>query len=145
MSLQGLFRTEKNELQLGEPFSVTLFIKNESDHDVYVLVPTGRADGLQITVNDGGNVQVKDMTAEPEPGVVAEEKLSPSETISRQFPLSDWLIVRAPGSYTVGCAIEIETREASMRSKGDDRGPTMVSIATELSFTFRPNEATANE
>ena len=140
MGLQGYFQAEKKGLRLGEPFSVTFFIKNETDHDAYVLVPRGRADGVRITVKEGKNCQIKDMREEPEPGVVAEVKLSPGDTYSQQFPLSDWLIIKEPGSYTVECAIEIETCDASIRQKDVDSVATKIPFSTELHFTVRPNK-----
>jgi hypothetical protein len=145
VSLQGFFQAEKTELQLAEPFSVRLFLRNETDRDLYVLVPTGRADGIQISVKVGANVQVKDMMAEPEPGVVAEVKLSPGDSTSRQFPLSDWLIIKEPGSCTLECAVEIEAREASGQAKAEDHLTSIVAISTELNFTFRPNKTTEPE
>lgn len=140
MGLQGFFQAEQEGLRLGEPFHVTLFINNETDHDAYVLVPRGRADGVRITVKEGLNFQIKDMREEPEPGVVAEVKLSPGDTYSQQFPLSDWLIIKEAGSYTVECAIEIETYGASIRQKDVDRVTTKVPISTELHFTVLLNK-----
>lgn len=133
MGVAAFFQTDRTEHRLGEPISVTLSIKNENDHDIYLFVPRGRAGGLQIKIKQGKG-QVKDLLEEPEPGLVAEQKLAPGDTYSQQFPLGEWLIINEPGNFIVECSIEIETSNMSLR-ENERRATDTISVSTELHFT----------
>ncbi|MCZ7398029.1 MAG: hypothetical protein O8C59_05965 [Candidatus Methanoperedens sp.] len=83
MGLKGFFKADREEYHLSEPILVTLVIKNETDHEIYLFVPRGRADGIRITVKEGKNFQIKGMREEPEVGLVPEERLLSGEIYRR--------------------------------------------------------------
>src|SRR5690242_12925117 len=53
MGLAGGFRIDRPSYRLGEPIDLTLALRNAGTDDLYVFVPHGRADGVEITVEAG--------------------------------------------------------------------------------------------
>jgi hypothetical protein len=106
---------------------------------LHILMPRGRAGGIQIEVKQGGNAQVKDMLHEPEPGLEAEIKIAPGETLRQEFVLSDWLILRQSGAYVVKCEIPIEVSRESLRVGEAMRSPKRVTIQSDVRFNVVSN------
>ena len=138
MRVAAFFQTDRTEYRVGEPIWVTLFIRNEGAHDIYLFVPRGRADGLQIRVKEGDGFQLKDLREEPEPGLVGEKKLLPGATYSQQFPLSEWLVINESGEFVVECSIDVETSNMSLREQNEQRAASTMTVSTDLSFTVLP-------
>jgi len=138
MGLKGFFKADREEYHLSEPILVTLVIKNETDHEIYLFVPRGRADGIRITVKEGKNFQIKGMREEPEVGLVPEERLLSGEIYRQQYQLTRWLTLKEPGYYRVECGIEIESYNVSISQKNLDRVATKVAISTDIHFNILP-------
>ena len=136
MDIVGHIEAAKQEYQLGEPISVTLVVKNQGKDTAYLFVPTGRAGGIQIEVKQGQHFEVKDMLHEPEPGIQPEIKLGPGETLKQEIPLSEWLILKEPGSYIVECAIPIEVSRGSLREGDAKRLSEQVIIRSNVSLAI---------
>ena len=136
MSLKGFFTADRREYYLGDPIWVTLAIRNETDNEVHLFVPRGRVNGIQIAVKEGNDVQIKGMTDEPEPGLVSETKVPPGETYRQPYLLTQWLLFKKPGHYTIECTLEIEWYTVSLRQKNVNRVGTNVSISTEFHLTI---------
>lgn len=147
MGLKGFFTANREKYYLGDPVSITLVIQNETNKEVYLFVPRGRMDGIQITVKEGSNVQIKDMREEPEPGLVPEQELPPGETYRQQYLLTQWVLFKEPGHYTVECAIQIESYTVSLRQKNVGHISINVAISTDLRFTIveRTEQTTEGE
>jgi hypothetical protein len=117
---------------------VTLFIKNETGKEVYIFVTRGRADGIRIAVKEGKGFEIRDLRDEPDVGLTPEVKLFHGETHTQRYPLSQWLLLKEPGYYTVECAIQIESYNLSLRQNNEDRLPTNVIISTFLYLRILP-------
>jgi hypothetical protein len=138
MDIEGRFEADRAEYRLGDPITVTLELVNPGHVDVYVFVPRGRADGLRIGVRQSTGYRLADMTAEPEPGLVAEVALPPSRSHRQVFPLSAWLFFTAPGTYDVECSLPVRIASASLRQAGAHRMEESRTIASVLRLTIRP-------
>lgn len=134
MDIVGYIEAGRREYRLGEPISVTLFIKNRGDKPAYLFVPRGRADGIRVRVKEGEGLRLKDMTEEPEPGLVQETKVAPGGTYSQEYPLGRWLVLDKPGSYTVECEVEVEGSDASLRDTGGKRMSLRTTIRSDVHF-----------
>lgn len=111
---------------------------NRGHEEVYVFVPRGRADGLRIAVRQTAGYRLVDMTAEREPGLVAEVALPPSRTHRQVFPLSDWLGFTAPGTYDVDCSLPLRIANVSLRRAAAGRKEESRTISGVLRLTIRP-------
>jgi hypothetical protein len=136
VSLSGFFTLDREEHFLGDPVEVTLVIRNGQSEDVYLFVPRGRAGGIRVTVKVGADAELADMTDEPEPGLVGEARLGPSETSTQEYLLTRWLRFRTPGRYTIECAIPIEYSMVSRRRRHGPDDTTTLTIATDLHLTI---------
>lgn len=140
MDLRGSFTLDQEEHYLGDPIEVTLRIHNETDKDVYLFVPRGRAGGIRVAVKEGKNVQFVDMSEEPEPGLIPELRLPPGETHRQRYVLTPWLLFKEPGQYTVECVVPIEFYDVSLRQmgvQGVQRIGTSVELSADLRFTIQ--------
>jgi hypothetical protein len=111
--LTGRFTVAAPQHRIGDPLGLTLELRNDGDADVFVFVPHGRADGVQIEVLDGP-ARALDLTNEPEPGLVGQTRLAPGETHSKTYPLGDWVAFDAPGRCSLACSIELETQPTGL-------------------------------
>jgi len=136
MGIGGFFKAERKEYHLGEPIWITLIILNETEHDAYLFVPQGRADGIRIAVKEGGYFQIADMSKEPEVGLVSEKRLPKGGIYSQRYLLTQWLYLKEPGDYTVECAIRIESYNVSIREHNACRVATNVDVSTDIHFTI---------
>lgn len=145
MNLYGHFELEQEKYGLGEPLWVTLVIQHQGDQDVFVFVPRGRADGLEITIKQGNGIHLKNLLQESEPGLMPEQRLRPNGTLRQRYQLSEWLIITEPGDYRIECAIEVEGYTASLRQDNGRRSATRVWISTDLHFTIVPAAIAAGQ
>ena len=136
MDIVGTIQAAKQTYQLGEPITLTLVLENRDSDPTYLFVPKGRAGGIEIEVKQGNNFQIKNMLNEAEPGLQAELKLGAGETLRQQISLSDWLIVREPGSYIVAVTIPIEAGKKSLREDDAKGASRAVSIQASVHFTI---------
>jgi hypothetical protein len=134
MDIVGHIEAAKSEYGLNEPISVTAFITNASSDTLHILVPRGRAGGIQIEVKQGDKAQVKDMLQEPEPGLETERKIAPGETFRQEFVISDWLILKQPGTHVVACTIPIEVSRETLRAGEANRSSKRVTIQSDIRF-----------
>lgn len=130
--VRGRFEPTRIDVAVGAPFAVELVLENDGDVDAYVFVPTGRADGLEISVLEGGDHLVAGLENEPEPGLVGEQRLAPGEGTRQHFPLSRWLELRSPGRYVVECGITVDVSERSAVDEDARRGHVEVRSLVEL-------------
>ncbi len=136
MDIKGFFKAGREKYYLGEPIGVTLFIKNETDNDVYLFVPQGRDNGLRITVKEGKNFQISSLRDEPEVGLVPKVKLPVGGVYTQQYPLTQWLRFKEPDHYVVECALEVESYNVSLQQKKENRVVTLITISTNLHFSI---------
>jgi hypothetical protein len=142
MDPDGFFQADRPSFVAGEPISATLVLRNDSRRDLYVFVPRGRAEGIELTVVEGP-AEIKDMRQEPEPGLVGETRIGPGETYRQPFMLSDWLDVRQPGTVRVVCRIVLAAYSSSLRDAASPRLAESVEIATVIGFAVLPGAGPA--
>ena len=140
MNVRGTFELEPGTVAVGEHVDVGLVLRNDGDGDVYVFVPHGRADGLRVRVLDGEGARVRGLESEPEPGLVGEKKLGPSETYRHVFPLGDWLTFERPGRFVLECAVELELFDRSLR-EGSPRNRELLEVTETLELQVREHAA----
>src|SRR5215469_9928538 len=142
MDIVGHIESAQREFELGEPVSVILSIRNHGKEQAFLLVPTGRAGGIQFEVKEGTKFVLLDMSREPEPGLQAERRIAPSETLTIPVPLSNSLIIQEPGIYVVECTIPIDVSNKSLRDSGVGRSSKQVTIRSSVRFTVVPKHRT---
>ncbi len=138
MNLQGFFQVNQQKYQLGESIWLTLTVQNQGNLNVYMFVPRSRIDGIHIAVKNGKDFLLKDLREEADVGLVPEIELLPSQIYNQQYPLSEWLRLKQPGDYTIECAIEIESYDASLRQQEQARNASYVTISSDVQFTILP-------
>jgi hypothetical protein len=138
LALKGGFELDQERYLVGETIGVTLRIENRSDRPVFLFVPRGRANGIDIRVVQGSEFELKDLRHEPEPGLLAETKISGGETFRQKYPLSEWLLLKEPGDYTIECRIQIEVSDKSMLEKPGEtpRVVEALRVSTQLPVTI---------
>jgi hypothetical protein len=134
MRVNGKIVADRVEYYLGDPIVITLELTNPGQHEVHVFVPHGRSDGLQIAVRQTAGFQLRDMTEEPDTGMVPETRLAPSQTYRQAFPLSQWLVFTAPGTYYVQCSLPVRVASASLRQADADRDEETLTVSDILRF-----------
>jgi hypothetical protein len=135
LDIVGYFQADRQEYQLGQPISVTLYIKNQGHEVAYLWVAKGRDRGIRIEVEQGHSFEMKGMLQEPESGLLPEIRIAPGETVRQEFLLSKWLTLREPGSYVVECSIPIEVANRSLRDSGGKRTSKHVTVRSKLRLT----------
>jgi hypothetical protein len=135
MSLIGFFQIEHQINRLGESIRLEMVLENTTDRKVYVFIPRGRAEGIQITMLQGPMATLRDLRDEAEPGLVAETEIGAGETHRKSYFLTDWLIVQRPGDYRVECACTLDAYGSSLRDRDIKRVAKSVKIKTEIKFT----------
>lgn len=119
--IDGAFKTDRNEYYLGDSIWINLSLTNISDKDVFVFIPTGRVQGLDIHVKENEGYETKSLVQEPDTGLIPELKLAPLESYVQQYLLSKWLKFKKAGNYTIECSIPIELADFSIRDKLTNR------------------------
>ncbi len=137
MVLKGFFKADQDEYTLGQPIWITLFLTNSSDEDLYIFVPKVRSGGIQIDVEQGRGYSLKDMTGEPEPGLVGERMLKPGGSCSQRYFLTQWLIFNEPGDFIVRISIRIEVYHSSIRERSE-RSPEHIAVSSDLHLRIKP-------
>jgi hypothetical protein len=138
LALKGSFELDRERYLVGEPIGVTLRIENCSERPAFLLVPRGRANGIEIKVVQGNKFELRDLLQEPEPGLLAETKISGGETFRQKYPLSEWLLLKEPGDYSIECTVTIEVSDKSMRndSGGVVRIVETFTVSTQIPLTI---------
>ena len=134
MRVAGKIVANRVEYHLGDPIVITLVFTNLGQQEIYVFVPHGRSDGLQIAVKQTTGFQLKDMTEEPDTGIAPEIRLAPSQTYRQAFSLSQWLVFTAPGTYDVQCSLPVWVASASLRQADADRNEEALTVSSVLQF-----------
>jgi hypothetical protein len=120
-SIQGRFHGVHH---LGSPIWVALELTNSSRTDVYTFLPRGRADGIDIDVKSGRagvDYVVKDLTEEPEGGLVAETRIRAGESLVQQYRLTDWVAFQQPGVYVIRLSVALDANATSLRIRPGPR------------------------
>ena len=138
MELEGLFQTDRATYRLGEPIGVTLVLRNAGPRLLYVFVPRGRAEGVEVTVLEGP-AAIRDMDQEPEPGLVGETRIDPGESYRQPYVLSNWLEVQQPGALRIACRVVLTVRATSLRHAISPRAVKAVEIASAIDFFVLPS------
>lgn len=145
MNLQGFFQLNKEKYYFGESIWLTLIIKNENEKDVYLFIPRGRDNGIQIIVKKGKDLYLENMTKEPEAGLVAQEKLPAGATYQQKYLLSQWLKITQPGDYKIECSIKTEAYNKSLDQDNLERMAMQMIFVTDLYFIILPVETKGTE
>jgi hypothetical protein len=109
---------------LGSPIWVALELTNSSRADVYTFLPRGRADGIDIEVKSGRrgvDYIVKDLTEEPEGGLVAETRIGAGDSLVQHYRLTDWIAFQQPGVYVIRLSAAMDANAESIRIRPDPR------------------------
>jgi hypothetical protein len=133
--IRGWFEPERLDVRLDQPFSTELVVHNDGDRDEFVFVPTGRAQGLEIDVLEGGDYAVTGLENEPDVGLVGERRLAPGDSYRQELPLSRWLRLGAAGRYVVECGIPVQVSDRSVRDGGGTALTIEVASRIELNVS----------
>jgi hypothetical protein len=136
MTVSGGFSLERTTYHRGDPIPVTLQVCNDSDRDVFVFIPHGRANGIRVEVVDGDGLQVASLEREPEPGLVGERRIAAGDCEEQSFPLDQWLDVHEPGKYVLECTVELELADASLRDSA--RQTQIATMVSRLELAIEP-------
>jgi hypothetical protein len=100
---------------VGDPIDLVLRICNTGRDPLFVFVPGGRADGLQLRAVAGDGLEIAGPEGEPEPGLVGELRLDAGDCHDQAYPLGDWIAGGSPGTHLLECGIEVEVARESLR------------------------------
>ena len=137
--LRGSISTDRVQFGLGQPIWVTLELHNESAVNMYVFVPTGRAQGFRFEIRGGQpgtDYELTGLESEPEPGLVGETRIEPGGSFQQLYPLTQWVTFKRPGTYVAECEIDIEVHMQSLREQSPGLPSSTTTIASKVPLTI---------